>query len=67
MKMGWGVHGGLWREVWAEEWQECSRQGDTREGLEVRAAGTFEAKKVVVTKGQRGEVEYMKGMLLFSC
>lgn len=40
---------------------------DTREGLEVRAAGTFEAKKVVVTKGQRGEVEYMKGMLLFSC
>lgn len=31
------------------------REGDTCEGLEVRAAGTFEAKKVVVTKGQRGE------------
>lgn len=30
------------------------REGDI-EGLEVRGAGAFEAKKVVVTKGKRGE------------
>lgn len=43
---GRGMGGGMARVFQTEE---------THRGLEVRVAGTFEAKKVVVTKGQRGE------------